>query len=86
MGPHSESKAESEFELGRKALDTDDFEVALAHFETALELKDNPCWYSYVGFCIARGHGDFGTGVTLCQMSLEVEEDNPVHYLNLGKV
>ena len=86
MGQHTEGEAEREFELGRKALDKEDFEAALAHFETALELKDNPCWYSYVGNCIASGRGDFGTGVTLCQMSLEVEPENSVHYLNLGKV
>jgi len=83
---HSEVEAVREFESGRKALDMNDFETALAHFETELELKDNPCWYSYVGYCIVGGRGEFGTGVMLCLMSLEAEQENPVHYLNLGKV
>ena len=86
MGLHSKYEAEREFELGRKALDNEDFETALPHFEAALELINNPSWYSYVGYCIARGRGEFETGVALCQMSLEVEQENPIHYLNLGKV
>ena len=40
MGLHSEDEAEREFELGRKALDKDDFEAALPHFEAALELDE----------------------------------------------
>lgn len=86
MGLHSEGEAEREFELARKALDKEDFETALAHLESALELNDNPSWYSYVGYCIAKGRGEFRTGVDLCLMALEIEPENPVHYLNLGKV
>ena len=86
MGLHSEGEAEREFELARKALNKEDFEAALAHLEIALELNDNPCWYSYVGYCIAKGRGEFRTGVDLCQMALEMEPENPVHNLNLGKV
>ena len=81
-----EAEAEREFELGRKALDKDDFETALAHFKTALELNNNPCWYSYLGNCLARGLGYFWMGVELCLESLVVEKANATHYLNLGKV
>lgn len=78
MSLHSEDKAEREFELGRKALDKDDFETALTHFETALELKDNPCWYPYVGLCIDRGRGEDWTDVEL--------QESTTHHLNLAKV
>ena len=86
MSLHSEVEAESEFELGRKALDNDDFETALAHFETALELKDNPCWYPYVGRCIDRGRGESWMGVELCPESLAVEQESATHHLNLAKI
>jgi tetratricopeptide (TPR) repeat protein len=82
----AEVEAASEFKLAQQALDEEDFEAALAHFESALRLKDNPCWYSYVGYCIAKCRGDFRNGVVFCLMALETEPDNPVHYLNLGKV
>ena len=78
--------ASFEFELGRQALDKDDFETALAHFAAALALKDNPCWYSYVGLCISRGCGEFWLGAELCLKSLAVEPENTTHHLNLGKV
>jgi tetratricopeptide (TPR) repeat protein len=86
MGQNSEGEAEREFELARKALEKEDFEAALVHLESALEQNDNPSWYSYVGYCIAKGRGEFRTGLDLCLMALELEPDNPVHYLNLGKV
>ena len=86
MRLQSEAQAEREFELGKKALDEDDFETALAHFKTALELNNNPCWYSYLGNCLARGLGYFWMGVELCLESLAVEKANATHYLNLGKV
>ena len=86
MRLQADDDAATEFKLAQHALDEEEFEVALAHFESALRLKDNPCWYSYVGYCIAKGRGDFRNGVDFCLMALEIEPGNPVHYLNLGKV
>jgi predicted Zn-dependent protease len=59
---------------------------ALALLERALKLDDNPCWYSYLGYCIAKERGQVKKGCDLCGVSLEREPDNPVHYLNLAKV
>lgn len=78
--------ADTEIELARKTLAEENFDAALAHLERALELNDNPAWYSYVGYCVARGRGDFRTAVELCRNSIEQEQGNPVHYENLGKV
>jgi hypothetical protein len=49
MERHSEGEGAKGNRVGRKAFDEDEFEAALAHLETALQLNDNPDWYSYVG-------------------------------------
>jgi Flp pilus assembly protein TadD len=80
------NEAEQQFKLALKALDEEDFTTALAHLENALELHDNPDWHSYAGLCIALERGDFPVAEHLCLASIEHDESNPVHYLNLGKV
>jgi len=80
------NEAEQQFKLALKALDEEDFTTALAHLEKALELHDNPDWHSYAGLCIALERGDFPVAEHLCLASIEHDESNPVHYLNLGKV
>lgn len=79
-------EAERQFDLARKALEEEDFTKALAHLENALELCDNPDWHSYAGLCIALERNEFLVGEHLCNASIEHDEDNPVHYLNLAKV
>jgi tetratricopeptide (TPR) repeat protein len=79
-------QAEQEFELARQALKEEDCEAALIHLEKALELSDNPSWYSYAGYCIGKGRGEMKTAIGLCLTAIEEEPENPVHYLNLGKV
>ncbi len=79
-------EAEKEFKLAHKALEEDDFKTALVHLEKALELHDNPDWYSYTGFCIAMERGEFRTGEDLCLASIEHDEGNTDHYLNLGRL
>ena len=59
---------------------------ALALLERALKLSDNRCWYSYLGYCIAKERGQVKKGSDLCNASLEQEPANPVHFLNLAKV
>lgn len=78
--------AEKEFALGQAALEADDTLTALAHLERALRLSDNPSWYSFLGYCIARERGQHRKGVELCMKSLAVEPDHAAHFLNLGKV
>ena len=78
--------AESEFARAQAALAAEDTRAALACIEKALRIQDAPESYSYLGYCIARQRGQHRKGVELCQASLAVEPDNPLHFLNLGRV
>ena len=78
--------AEREFAQALAALAAEDTQSALAFIEKALRLRDTPQWYSYLGYCIARQRGQHRKGLELCKESLAVEPDNPVHFLNLGRV
>lgn len=78
--------AEKEFAHGMAALAADDTLTALACLERALKLRDNPAWYSYLGYCIARERGQHRKGQELCLGSLAVEPANPVHLYNLARV
>ncbi len=79
-------KADEYIALARKALEEENFTTALGNLEKALELHDNPEWHSFAGLCIAMERGDFLVGEHLCLSSIEYDESNPDHYLNLGKV
>lgn len=86
MELHPEVEAVVEFEQAREALAARHTLAALAHLEKALKLRDNPSWYSYLGYCIAKQRGQIKKGIDLCLISLELEREEPVHYLNLGKI
>lgn len=86
MEPKSERAGALEFDRARRALSMGNTVAALACMERALGLEDNPCWYSFLGYCVAKERGQVSKGVELCMASLEREPDNPDHYLNLGKV
>ncbi len=79
-------EAKEQFELARKAIEEEKFTSALAHLENAFALHDNPDWHSYVGLCIAKERNEFLVAESLCLASIEHDDANPVHYLNLGKV
>lgn len=81
-----EKRAELEFTQALAALAAEDVKSALPHMEKALRLRDAPEWYSYLGYCIARQRGQHRKGLELCQASLAAEPDNPVHFLNLGRI
>lgn len=59
---------------------------ALVYFEKAMQLDNNPTNRSYLAFCIARERGQFKKAISLCEEALKEEPENPVHYLNLGRV
>ncbi len=82
----SRDLAESTFDRGRESLAGGDAVTALAYFEKALKLNDNSAWYSYLGYCVAKERGQIRKGIDLCQLSMEREQENPVHYLNLGMI
>lgn len=86
MELHPEVEAVVEFEQARESLAAGHALAALAHLEKALKLQDNPSWYSYLGYCVAKQRGQIKNGVQLCLSSLKLEPEEPVHYLNLGKI
>lgn len=63
-----------------------EIQSALAQLERALKIVDNPLMHSYLGYCIAKERGQVRKGRDLCLSSIELEPENPVHYLNLAKV
>jgi len=68
------------------ALSAGQTQPALAQLERALKVMDNPSLHSYLGYCIAKERGQVKRGRELCLAALELEPENPVHYLNLAKV
>ena len=72
-----------------RALDTlaaGNTQSALAQLERALKVMDNPALHSHLGYCIAKERGQVRKGRDLCLATIELEPQNPVHYLNLAKV
>jgi Flp pilus assembly protein TadD len=61
-------------------------QTALALLERSLKLHDNPSLYSSLGYCIAKERGQVKKGCDLCNESLDLEPENPLHYLNLAKI
>ncbi|WP_246329808.1 tetratricopeptide repeat protein [Geomonas limicola] len=68
------------------ALDAGETSSALAFLERALKIFDNACWYSYLGYCVAKERGQVRKGVELCGSALQQEPENPIHFLNLARV
>ncbi|GFO60379.1 hypothetical protein GMST_27040 [Geomonas silvestris] len=68
------------------ALDAGETSSALAFLERALKISDNACWYSYLGYCIAKERGQVRKGAELCGTALQQEPENPAHFLNLAKI
>jgi tetratricopeptide (TPR) repeat protein len=81
-----DSEAEILFTSGLKALARGDTLTALGLFEKAVQKEDKPTYCCYLALCIARERGQFQHAVTLCEKAKAREPQNPLHYLNLGKV
>jgi Flp pilus assembly protein TadD len=86
MKLHPKVEAAVEFERAREAIAAGYSLVALVHLEKSLSLHDNPSWYSYLGYCIAKERGHVRKGIELCQSSILREPEEPAHYLNLGRI
>src|SRR5208283_1458311 len=78
--------AEELFKKGVGALASGKMIPALASFEKALELEDNPAFYSYFALCIAKERGQVRKAIKLCEEALQKDRENTAHYLNLGKI
>lgn len=71
---------------GNKALSIGDEQFALECFERALQLERNSLTCSSLAYCIAKVHGSFQEAIALARESLDSEPENPLHYLNFGRV
>lgn len=60
--------------------------TALIHFENAARMGDSPVVRSYLALCLAKERRQLQKGITLCTQALQEEPNNPVHYLNLGRI
>ena len=78
--------AEELFKKGVETLASGKMIPALASFEKALELEDNPAFYSYFALCIAKERGQVRRAIKLCEEALQKDGENTAHYLNLGKI
>lgn len=74
------------FEKGIALLSDNNPLAALAFFEKAYTIKKAPAIQSYLGMCIALERGKITYGLMLCNDAILQESENPVHYLNLGRI
>ena len=74
------------FNKGLESLARNEWTSALACFEKAAGLNNLPIYNSYLALCIARERGQTIKAVSMCTEAIEAEPDNPVIYLNLGKI
>jgi len=81
-----ETEAEKLFTSGLNALAQGNTLTALTLFEKAVQRDEKPAYYCYLALCIAKERGQFQLAVTLCEKAKAQEPQNPLHYLNLGKI
>ncbi|MBU5636339.1 tetratricopeptide repeat protein [Geomonas sp. Red69] len=86
MEPVPQEDAEKLLSRALAAFSSGEYQAALAQLERALKLQDNPLLHSYLGLCIAKERGQVKKGRELCLASLDLEPENPAHYLNLARV
>lgn len=78
--------AEGHFEKGLALLKAGNRLAALGHFEKAHKTIQSPEVMSYLGYCMAAERGVVSEAIGLCSEALSQEPENPLHYLNLGRV
>ena len=86
MDPDTGAIAQKEFDLAQQELDRNNVLAALACLERALNICNDPLWYSRLGFCIAKQRGQLTKAFELCRTAIEHDPANSLHYLYLGKV
>lgn len=74
------------FAKGVDAINSRNMVSALALFERVVQLDNNPTNRSYLAFCIAKERGQFKKAISMCEEVLREEPENPLHYLNLGRI
>jgi len=85
--PVQPNKAYDELiEKGIAFLNANNKLAALSCFDKALTIGSSPKLMSYLSYCIATERGRIQEALTLCNNALAQEPDNPLHYLNLGRI
>jgi tetratricopeptide (TPR) repeat protein len=84
--PPYHNEMERLLEKGSKAISQGEIISALSYFERALRIEETPVASSYFAFCIARERGQLSHAISLCTQAIRQEPQNPVHYLNLGRI
>ncbi len=81
-----ETDAEKLFNAGLELLAQGNTLSALSCFEKAAQVEDRPVYTCHLALCIAKERGQFQLAVALCEKAIGREPQNPVHYLNLGRI
>jgi tetratricopeptide (TPR) repeat protein len=84
--PPYHSEMERLLERGSEAISQGEIISALSYFERALHIEESPVASSCFAFCIARERGQLSQAISLCTQAMRQEPQNPVHYLNLGRI
>jgi len=71
---------------GLAAIEEGNTLVALLHFDEAVKIDPTPIALSYLGYCLAREHQQIQKALALCLNALQADPNNPIFYLNLGRV
>lgn len=71
---------------GHAALKRELYYLARSCFQHAAELQDSPEVSSFLALSLVNSSGDFATGLELARRALERDPQNPVLYLNLGRI
>ncbi len=71
---------------GILALSIGDVQLALDCFEQGLQIDRNPVTCSNLAYCLAKVRGNYREAIALAREALDAEPDNPLHYLNFGRV
>ena len=71
---------------GEKALSEGEYQIALECFGHANQQERTPRNCSNLAFCLAKVQGDFQTAFNLALEALHLDPDNPLHYLNFGRI
>jgi len=70
----------------KQALSNNNEQLALEYFERAIQLERTPETCSYLGYCLATQRKNFNEAISLLQEAIDREPDNPLHYLNYGRI
>ncbi len=83
---HDEKSYIELIEKGIAFLHDNDRLAALTCFDKAFVQGRSPLLMSYFSYCIATERGQIKEALKLCNDALSQEPDNPIHYLNLGRI